>query len=133
MRVRADFGLAELAFFADKHGDPLAKRYSDIIEWEGSPTSVAYSRPYIIAFSPSLFEVWDTTTSRRVQVEVGSNISCTYDGGGLGDDQTVQISNNSRINDDGSRRIHVSIRGQDRFMRVFELVPTGVNPSNGHA
>lgn len=126
-------GSKDLAFFADKHGDPLPHRYNDIIEWEGSPTSVAFSPPYVVAFSPTLVEVWDTGTSRRSQVIVGSNIVCTYDAGGLGEEPGAVNAGPSRgRKDDGSRRMHVAIKGQDRRNRVFEMWPAAeAPPANG--
>jgi len=128
----------EFAFFADKHGDPLVDRYGAMMEWDGKPTTVAYSAPYVICFSSTLVEVWNTITSRRVQIILGHSILCTYDGGGLGDDgsytRTLNIdhplkqsvnSNRSLIeaDDDGERRVHVMMKDPDHFYRVFEMVP----------
>ncbi|KAI7943871.1 hypothetical protein MJO28_011399 [Puccinia striiformis f. sp. tritici] len=129
----------EFAFFADKHGDPLVDRYNSMMEWDGRPTTVAYSPPYVICFSSTLVEVWNTLTSKRVQIILGQSIVCTYDGGALGDDgthssRTINIDNpgsksagsvmNSGNDDDeGERRVHVMIKDLDSFYRVFEMVP----------
>ncbi|OAW00133.1 hypothetical protein PTTG_08077 [Puccinia triticina 1-1 BBBD Race 1] len=131
----------EFAFFADKHGDPLVDRYGAMMEWDGRPTTVAYSSPYVICFSTTLVEVWNTLTSRRVQIIRGQAIQCTYDGGALGDDgshahKTITIDQRPRsasggaargshagAEDDGERRVHVMMKDNDAFYRVFEMVP----------
>ncbi|PLW29207.1 hypothetical protein PCASD_14619 [Puccinia coronata f. sp. avenae] len=123
----------EFAFFADKHGDPLVDRYGAMMEWDGKPTTVAYSAPYVICFSSTLVEVWNTITSRRVQIILGHSIQCTYDGGALGDDgshaRTINIDHplkqslNSSQEDEGERRVHVMMKDADQFYRVFEMVP----------
>lgn len=132
----------EFAFFADKHGDPLVDRYGAMMEWDGKPTTVAYSAPYVICFSSTLVEVWNTITSRRVQIILGHSILCTYDGGALGDDgtyaRTLNIDhplkqsinlNRSLIesDDDGERRVHVMMKDPDHLYRVFEMVPLTLN------
>lgn len=137
----------EFAFFADKHGDPLVDRYNSIMEWDGKPNSVAYSSPYVICFSSMMIEVWDTISSKRVQLIVGQMIHCTYDGGSLGDDgssvrllkidhhhpnphpadrrhhHTSHADPSSEAEDEGERRVHVMMKDQDQFYRVFEMVP----------
>ncbi|KAI9612683.1 hypothetical protein H4Q26_007840 [Puccinia striiformis f. sp. tritici PST-130] len=129
----------EFAFFADKHGDPLVDRYNSMMEWDGRPTTVAYSPPYVICFSSTLVEVWNTLTSKRVQIILGQSIVCTYDGGALGDDGTHSsrtinidnpgsksagsVSNSGNDDDEGERRVHVMIKDLDSFYRVFEMVP----------
>ncbi|KAH9810846.1 CNH domain-containing protein [Melampsora americana] len=125
----------EFAFFADKHGDPLIDKYDRIMNWDGKPISVAYSSPYVIGFSPTLVEVWNTLTSRRVQLILGNGMNCSYDGGSLGDDGTVHVvgapagggghgsGGNVAEVDEGERRIHLVIKDLDGFFRVFEMVP----------
>lgn len=118
----------EFAFFADKHGDPLPDRYASIMEWDGKPSAVAYSSPYVIAFSSTICEVWNTLTASRVQVIVGQGMGCTYDGGSLGDDGTVHVTGSTSSAsglgvDEGERRIHLVLRDLDQFYRVFEMVP----------
>ncbi|KAI7943877.1 hypothetical protein MJO28_011405 [Puccinia striiformis f. sp. tritici] len=109
------------------------------MEWDGRPTTVAYSPPYVICFSSTLVDVWNTLTSKRVQIILGQSIVCTYDGGALGDDgthssRTINIDNpgsksagsvmNSGNDDDeGERRVHVMIKDLDSFYRLFEMVP----------
>lgn len=123
----------EFAFFADKHGDPLIDKYDCIMNWDGKPISVAYSSPYVIGFSATLVEVWNTLSSKRVQLILGSGMSCTYDGGSLGDDGTVHVTGGgggvgqggggAGEVDEGERRIHLVIKDTDGFFRVFEMVP----------
>lgn len=113
-----------------------------MMEWDGKPTTVAYSAPYVICFSSTLVEVWNTITSRRVQIILGHSILCTYDGGALGDDgtyaRTLNIDhplkqsinlNRSLIesDDDGERRVHVMMKDPDHLYRVFEMVPLTLN------
>ncbi|KAA1112697.1 hypothetical protein PGT21_006695 [Puccinia graminis f. sp. tritici] len=135
----------EFAFFADKHGDPLIDRYNAMMEWDGRPSTVAYHAPYVICFSGTMIEVWNTISSQRVQIILGQSIQCTYDGGGLGDDgshsRTILIDSHSHParpapssssstptpnphdDDEGERRVHVMMKDNDQFYRVFEMVP----------
>jgi hypothetical protein len=140
----------EFAFFADKHGDPLIDRYNAMMEWDGRPSTVAYNAPFVICFSTTMIEVWNTISSQRVQIILGQSIHCTYDGGALGDDgshsRTILIDSHSKLSrsagslppssssaptgngnpvddDEGERRVHVMMRDNDQFYRVFEMVP----------
>lgn len=74
------FAFEDLAFYADKHGDPIKERYGDIIDWQGTARSVAHIAPYILAFDSNFIEVRHALSGRLVQIIKAREVLCTNDG-----------------------------------------------------
>lgn len=108
---------ADLAFFADKHGDPIKHRYGDVIDWQGTARSVAHIPPYILAFDSNFVEVRHANTGKLVQIIKGSEVSCTNDGQGFGPDTDYGLDKSVEVT-----LRHVDERGSDSYV-VAELVP----------
>lgn len=76
LAVEGDFLLCfdGFACYVDRSGEPI--KLDNMIEWEGSPHSVSYSPPYILAFDNRFIEVRDASTGRLVQILRGSEFRC---------------------------------------------------------
>lgn len=107
----------DLAFFADKHGDPIKHRYGDVIDWQGTARNVAHIPPYILAFDSNFVEVRHANTGKLVQIIKGSEVSCTNDGQGFGPDTDYGLDKSVEVT-----LRHVDERGSDSYV-VAELVP----------
>lgn len=118
-----DSALAGFAFFADRHGDPIADRLTEIVEWEGRPDSVVYQPPYVLAFDSRFIEVRDITQrGKLVQFINGANIRCCYDGQGvLSSEIDVRLGAPRREADALERKPHVVMR-DGKNDKLYELV-----------
>lgn len=69
-----DFLLCFDAFacYVDRSGEPL--RLDSVVEWEGTPQSVAYSSPFILGFDHRFVEIRDASTGRLVQIIRGNDV-----------------------------------------------------------
>ena len=108
------------AFFADRHGDPLADRLSEIIEWEGRPDSVVYLPPYVLAFDTRFIEVRDISQrGKLVQFINGVNIRCCYDGQGIPSSE-IDVRLGASKREPEERKPHVVMR-DGKTDRIFEI------------
>ncbi|KAI9270866.1 CNH domain-containing protein [Sporodiniella umbellata] len=64
----------EFAFMVNTHGALV--RETPLIEWEGSPQSVAFSYPYVVGFDPRFIEVRHVETGELIQVLAGIHMRC---------------------------------------------------------
>ncbi|PWN22900.1 CNH-domain-containing protein [Microstroma glucosiphilum] len=60
------------ACYVDRGGEPI--RLDNIVEWEGSPASVAFSSPYILGMDSRFVEIREAATGRLVQVIRGHDV-----------------------------------------------------------
>lgn len=60
------------ACYVDRSGEPI--RLDQVIEWEGTPQSVVYSAPYVIAIDHKFAEIREADTGRLVQVIRGNDL-----------------------------------------------------------
>ncbi|KAI9023020.1 CNH domain-containing protein [Phycomyces nitens] len=65
----------KFAFNVDIRGK-FSKHNYERIEWEGTPQSVAFDYPYIIAFNARFIEIRHVLTGKLVQVIAGENMGC---------------------------------------------------------
>ncbi|CAO1618348.1 unnamed protein product [Sympodiomycopsis kandeliae] len=118
--VEGDFLLCfdGFACYVDRSGEPI--KLDNIVEWEGTPHTVSYSPPYILAFDHRFIEVREASSGRLVQILRGSEFRC--------------ISANSVVEGVGShadglsgiigvQRQRTQGRGYDT-QHIFELVQT---------
>ncbi|PWN29409.1 hypothetical protein BDZ90DRAFT_230285 [Jaminaea rosea] len=54
------------ACYVDRSGEPI--RLDNVIEWEGTPQSVAFCAPFVLAFDARFIEVREAFTGRLVQM-----------------------------------------------------------------
>lgn len=112
--------LTDLAFYADKHGDPIPRRYDDVIEWFGRARSVVYLPPYVAAFDENFIEIRHASTGKLVQLVKGKNIACTHDGQYSGSEGTSDpggASSKAQV----TMRLPDVVTGRDTFV-IGELV-----------
>ncbi|KAH8833200.1 CNH domain-containing protein [Flagelloscypha sp. PMI_526] len=121
-----DFGL-----YVNKHGDP--SRDHGTIEWEGSATSVALHKPYILLFSYRFIEIRHLETGRLSQIITGDDVHCLWDGRnvsgaralaspeGLSQDPRVHAAMNNPLSSQSGNR--GAARGTVA-QHVFEMIPT---------
>ncbi|KAH8924026.1 Dbl-like domain-containing protein [Atractiella rhizophila] len=114
---------SDLAFWTDKYGDPIPSRYSDIFDWEGAPQNTVYQPPHILAFDSNFIEIRNAFTGKLVQIIKGEDIVCTYDGS-AGGDASRRSAAQQPPTDPGEGRVHVSIKVERRYHKIFELVDT---------
>jgi hypothetical protein len=107
------FVYEDLAIYSDKHGDPIASRYEDTVEWHGRPRQVAFVRPYVLAFDAAFVEIRHAHTGKLVQIIKGREVVCTFDGLGSGGKGTGE----------SERRPHVAYVGTGAHYVVAELAP----------
>ncbi|KAI8985074.1 CNH domain-containing protein [Pilobolus umbonatus] len=62
------------AFMVNIHGAFVAN--SPLIEWKGTPQSVAFYNPYVIGFDSRFIEVRHVQTGELIQVLAGENMRC---------------------------------------------------------
>lgn len=60
------------ACYVDRSGEPI--RLEAVLEWEGTPQSVAFSAPFVLAFDPHFVEVRDALSGRLVQIIRGTDV-----------------------------------------------------------
>ena len=120
----------EFGLYVDKHGDP--SRRTGAIEWEGTAERVALHPPYILLFDSRFIEIRYVETGRLVQIILGNDIRCIWDGRSQ---IVLERSWNERSWDgivSQAPRVHgvmnteaVQPGGRGvTTQRVFELVPT---------
>ncbi|OZJ04399.1 hypothetical protein BZG36_02414 [Bifiguratus adelaidae] len=63
----------EFAFFMDNHGNLIYDTPGRIV-WEGSPDSIAFCYPYVMALEPQLIEIRHVETGNLVQIIQGKDI-----------------------------------------------------------
>jgi len=102
--------------FADEQSNH--SKLGSVIEWEGVAEHVALYDPYILLFSPHFIEVREMTSGRFMQIILGNNVRCIWDGRGAREQ-------------DASTNVHVAFEGLGRFVelgveaqQILELVPT---------
>ncbi|KAI9270472.1 CNH domain-containing protein [Phascolomyces articulosus] len=61
------------AFLVDNHGALIQNSW---IEWEGTPQSIAFCYPYVIAFDPRFIEVRHAESGVLVQILAGDHMRC---------------------------------------------------------
>ncbi|KAI9317115.1 hypothetical protein BX666DRAFT_1857732 [Dichotomocladium elegans] len=59
------------AFLVDSHGTLIQGSW---IEWEGTPQSVAFCPPYVVAFDPRFIEVRHAESGRLIQILAGDHM-----------------------------------------------------------
>jgi hypothetical protein len=96
------FVFEDLAFFADKHGDPIKERYNEVIDFQGTARTVAYLHPYILAFDTNFIEIRNASTGKLCQILKGREILCTYDG----------QAPLHRTASEAEKRIHVALQNE---------------------
>jgi hypothetical protein len=106
------FVFEDLAFYADKHGDPIKTRYNDVVDFQGTARTVAYLPPYIIAFDTNFIEVRHAATGKLCQILKGREILCTYDG----------QSPLHRTASEAEKRIHVALQSDGGFDTSYRVV-----------
>lgn len=76
LAVEGDFLLCfdGFACYVDRSGEPI--KLDNMIEWEGTPHSVCYSPPYILAFDQRFVEVREASTGLLVQILRGLEFRC---------------------------------------------------------
>jgi len=113
--------LIDLAFYADKHGDPLADRYKDIIEWQGTARAVAFCKGHVLAFDSNFVEIRDASSGKLVQIIQGLEILCLNDGQGLG----PETGKANGAYSDGEKAVHMAllnrIQGKGDFYSVVSI------------
>ncbi|CAO1627553.1 unnamed protein product [Parajaminaea phylloscopi] len=60
------------ACYVDRSGEPI--RLESVVEWEGTPHSVAFSAPYVLAFDARFVEVREALSGRLVQIVRGNDV-----------------------------------------------------------
>ncbi|KAI9248316.1 CNH domain-containing protein [Phascolomyces articulosus] len=65
----------QFAFMVNMSGRLMRNNYL-CIEWEGTPRSIAFSYPYVLAFDSRFIEVRHVETGQLVQVIAGENMQC---------------------------------------------------------
>ncbi|CAM0136841.1 Rho guanine nucleotide exchange factor [Umbelopsis sp. WA50703] len=73
----------KFAFYVDNHGALVPRgpqRTPLLCEWEGTPDSVVYFHPYIIAVEPQFIEVRNVDNGELVQIVPGEHIRLTHYG-----------------------------------------------------
>lgn len=112
----------DLAFYCDKHGDPLPSRFDDTIDWQGNPRSVALFRPFLLAFDEHFIEVRHANSGRLLQILKGREVASTFDGQSVSM-ATVQGTGES------DRRVHVALNLGQSHYTIAELSPTPMSAS----
>ncbi|GAA95255.1 uncharacterized protein L969DRAFT_58178 [Mixia osmundae IAM 14324] len=115
------FCYSDLAFYTDKHGDPLPDRYKDIIDWECEPRAVAYQAPFILAFDVNVIEVRHAESGQLLQVIKGKEFACLYNA--QASLSTQQPESGSRV-DEGAAHVHAALNIGNHFA-IVEFAPTG--------
>lgn len=128
----SDFLLCYDAFacYVDRSGEPI--RLDSVVEWEGTPQSVAFSAPYILAFDSHFVEVREALSGRLVQIIRGNDMrylssvgvveGSQNSGSGLICMHRVRPAAASSAN--GSSGPPSASAGAYDSQKVFELVPT---------
>ncbi|GAB5593532.1 RHO1 GDP-GTP exchange protein 2 [Umbelopsis nana] len=73
----------KFAFYVDNHGALVPRgpsRTPLLCEWEGTPDSVVYFHPYIIAVEPQFIEVRNVDNGELVQIVPGEHVRLTHYG-----------------------------------------------------
>ena len=118
---------AEFGLYVDKHGDP--RRSMGTVEWEGKAERVAWHAPYILLFGSRFIEIRHVETGRLVQIILGNDIRCTWDGRGTNQYQAIpedpwgeEVSQQPKIH--GVMNIVMDQAGKTKstVQHVFELV-----------
>ncbi|KAI7848144.1 CNH domain-containing protein [Circinella umbellata] len=60
-------------FLVDNHGTLIKNSW---IEWEGTPQSIAFCYPYVIAFDPRFIEIRHAESGELVQILAGHHMRC---------------------------------------------------------
>lgn len=122
--AEGDFLLCYDAFacYVDRAGEPI--RLDNIVEWEGTPQTVAFDSPYILAFDSRFVEIREASTGRLVQIVRGHDmryVSASTVVEGSGAERSIICVQRQRV----------AGRGYDQ-QQVFELVQTAPPPANLH-
>ncbi|KAG2185648.1 hypothetical protein INT44_002441 [Umbelopsis vinacea] len=73
----------KFAFYVDNHGALVPRgpsRTPLLCEWEGTPDSVVYFHPYIIAVEPQFIEVRNVDNGELIQIVPGEHVRLTHYG-----------------------------------------------------
>jgi RHO1 GDP-GTP exchange protein 1/2 len=96
--------------YVNCHGDPT--RSASAVEWEGTAERVAFHAPYIFIFDSHFIEVRNIETGRLIQVIIGNDIRCIWDGRGAGSNLSrVKGSEDSKEIQDA--QVHAVMNVQD--------------------
>lgn len=104
------------ACFVDRRGVPI--RLEHIIEWEGTPHSIAFREPFVIAFDHRFIEVRDCASGQLVQLLRASDLrNVTYTSSTVVevDEAIILVQRIPQQQRSGGRRTH-------DYQLIFELV-----------
>jgi RHO1 GDP-GTP exchange protein 1/2 len=126
--------LSEFGLYVDPHGDP-SPNHPVIVEWEGRAERMASQPPYLLLFDTRFIEIRHAETGRLVQIILGNDVRCLWDGRGT----TPTLDTDGRM----QPRVHVATIGppglpaeqprssKAHIQHVFELIQTAHSlPSN---
>jgi len=114
----------EFGLYVDKHG--YLSRSAQTFEWEGTANHVALHCPYILLFESSFIEIRHVETGRLVQMILGPEMHCSWDGRGLNAVSADKPIQETRIHGvmNGPTKVDLG-EGMGVISRhVFELNPT---------
>ncbi|GMK54133.1 hypothetical protein CspeluHIS016_0107190 [Cutaneotrichosporon spelunceum] len=118
-------------FYVDQYGEP--NRGLQAIEWEGKSENIVFHPPYLLIISPSFIEVRHMDTAKLLQIYVGMDIRCTWDGTGGMLRRHNDVPGPKGYGEEVTStepRIHICKRTADPKQtngieqQVFELTPT---------
>lgn len=124
---------SEFGLYVDKHGDP--SRRIGTVEWEGTAERVAWHPPYILLFDSRFIEIRHVETGRLVQVILGNDMRCIWDGRGTTNANSVTPNVDGPWDESGSQepKVHGVMNADNTqpgrmkgavMQHVFELIPT---------